>query len=148
MSSGSCIISQQNESFIVCEINQQPEIGNLTATITSRFLNSVFFTSIPTQIATLVPAPTINQNSSNLAINAEFLTIIGSGFDNSSLDATQVSLSFYNGISNPNCDIFSISSEEIICTNLNLKEKGNLLAIVNSFGGSSENTIISNIVGM
>ena len=119
------------------------EFGNLQASVICFGGSS----GNPITIATIVPAPTITISSIKLAISIQFLTIFGNGFDNSSLNSTQVSLSFIGGIKNPNCDIYSITPNQIICTNLYLQETGLLTAIIFAFDGKSEiSSIVANII--
>ena len=66
-------------------------------------------------------------------MNSQFLTIEGTGFDNFSLPnstTTQVFLSIPGSSTSnspPNCDIYFLDSNQIICSNLNLNEIGYLV---------------------
>src|SRR3989338_7620746 len=138
-----CNVFSITSTQIVCSNLGFTEIGVLLASIISFGGSS----GNPTVIATIVPQPTITTSTSKLAKNSQFLTIFGMGFDDSSLISTQISLSFDGGSTNPNCDIFSITSNQIVCLNLGFTEIGVLFASVISFGGSSGNpTVIATIV--
>ena len=149
LSSGACLIIQVNETTILCQFYQFPtQLGPLNVTFYG-FTLSTLIQLKSTQIATIVPSPTITQSFQKLAMNADFLTIQGTEFDNVTIPTTTtITLSFAEGFPSPNCDNLTIiSSTQIICS-ISLQGSGPLSSNINSFGGSSGNSIVSIIVGI
>ena len=134
-------------SQIVCE-NPKGLIADeaLSATV---LIDGEWSSTFPTQIAFIMPQPTITTNSNNLGMNADFLTIQGANFDNTSFPAstatTQVFLSI-PGSQNFICAIYSLTSTEIVCSNLSLQATGSIFATVSSFGGNSSSIEVAQIV--
>ena len=133
-----CKISSINSTTIVCQFTQPSnQTGPLEAQVLS---NSTWQIKISqqVQIATILPSPTVTFSVAYLAINAQFLTIEGAGFDNISTPTTSsAQLSISGSSTSTSCQIYSVTSTQIVCANLSFSIIGNLEALVYSFGGSS-----------
>ena len=127
LSSGNGTVTGATPTSLTVAFSSPPSLGNLTAVVTSFGGASV----APVQVATVVAAPTVVVNTSNLAQDAPTLVIAGTGFDASTASANVVALSSGNGTvtgATPTSLTVAFSSPPSL---------GNLTAVVTSFGGAS-----------
>ena len=127
LSSGNGTVTGATPTSLTVAFSSPPSLGNLTAVVTSFGGASV----APVQVATVVAAPTVVVNTSNLAQDAPTLVIAGTGFDASTPSANVVALSGGNGTvtgATPTSLTVAFSSPPSL---------GDLTAVVTSFGGAS-----------
>ena len=127
LSSGNGTVTGATPTSLTVAFSSPPSLGNLTAVVTSFGGAS----DAPVQVATVVAAPTVVVNTSNLAQDAPTLVIAGTGFDASTPSANVVALSSGNGTvtgATPTSLTVAFSSPPSL---------GDLTAVVTSFGGAS-----------
>ena len=127
LSSGNGTVTGATPTSLTVAFSSPPSLGNLTAVVTSFGGAS----GAAVQVATVVAAPTVVVNTSNLAQDAPTLVIAGTGFDASTPSANVVALSSGNGTvtgATPTSLTVAFSSPPSL---------GNLTAVVTSFGGAS-----------
>jgi len=125
-------------SLTVAFVTSPNTTGGLTAVVTS-------FGGIsgsPVQVATIVAAPTITPNTSNLLINTPVIVITGTGFDPI---AANNFVTFNNGVAGVVTSATPTSLSITFSTVPTIT--GSLTAVVVSFAGSSGNPVqVANIV--
>ena len=127
LSSGNGTVTGATPTSLTVAFSSPPSLGDLTAVVTS--FGGASGTAV--QVATVVAAPTVVVNTSNLAQDAPTLVIAGTGFDASTASANVVALSSGNGTvtgATPTSLTVAFSSPPSL---------GNLTAVVTSFGGAS-----------
>ena len=128
LSSGNGTVTGATPTSLTVAFSSPPSLGDLTAVVTSFGGAS----GAAVQVATVVAAPTVVVNTSNLAQDAPTLVIAGTGFDASTPSANVVALSSGNGTvtgATPTSLTVAFSSPPSL---------GNLTAVVTSFGGASD----------
>ena len=128
LSSGNGTVTGATPTSLTVAFSSPPSLGNLTAVVTSFGGAS----GAAVQVATVVAAPTVVVNTSNLAQDAPTLVIAGTGFDASTPSANVVALSSGNGTvtgATPTSLTVAFSSPPSL---------GDLTAVVTSFGGASD----------
>ena len=127
------VVAVSSTELTVTFTTQPNQLGFLSAVVTSNGGRS----SPPLQavsVATVVAAPTIQQNGAGLAQNAPALTIAGTGFDTVGTNTV-----VFSGAAAPAAGtVVAVSSNQLTVTFTTLPTNlGYLDAVVTSFGGSS-----------
>ncbi len=129
LSSGTATVTAATTTQLTCTLGGSPSLGTLNATVTVASVGSTG----PTQVATIVAAPTVTTNTAKLAITAPTITIAGTHFDPSVPGSNTVL--FNNGAAG-NVTAASATSLTVTFTTPPTVG-GSLYAVVTSFGGSS-----------
>ncbi len=123
------ITAATTTQLTVAFTTQPAAVGPLNATITIPGVGS----DGTTQVATIVPTPTVTSNTANLPINASSIVIAGTGFDSNYLDDA---VSFNDGAVgtvNPGASPTSLT----VTFSTRPSTVGNLTAVVTSYSGPS-----------
>jgi hypothetical protein len=127
LSSGAFTVASATSTSLTLTFTQAPNLGSLTAVVTSFGGSS----GAAVQVATVIAAPTVSQSLVSRAVNSPAtLVIAGTGFD-STAAGNQVVLS--SGA----FTVASATSTSLTLTFTQAPNLGSLTAVVTSFGGSS-----------
>jgi hypothetical protein len=127
LNSGTATVTVATATQLTCTLAGPPATGSLTAVVTSNGGSS----GAAVQVATIVAAPTVTANASNLASNSPQLIIAGTGFNATTPSNNSVVLN------SGTATVTAATATQLTCTLAGPPALGSLTAVVTSNGGSS-----------
>ena len=129
LNSGTATVTAATATQLTCTLAGSPSLGALNATVTVTGTG----TTGPTQVATIVAAPTVTLATTSLPINSTTVTIAGTGFDSSTPANNTV---VFNNSATGTVTAATATSLTVTFGS-QPAAVGSLTAVVTSFGGSS-----------
>ena len=130
LSSGTATVTVATATQLTATLGGTLSLGSLTAVVTSNGGSS----GAAVQAATIVAAPTVTVNASNLAINATQILIAGTNFSTTAANNTVV-------LSSGTVTVTAATATQLTATLGGTLSLGSLTAVVTSNGGSSGTAI-------